>query len=1412
MMVLRNRSAWILGCAAALLAGSSLMASEPQAPATDGKAGVAAAPSRLDSRPDNLFWVETGPPTEVTLYADGTTMEVGSEVVWRFMCGSDTAGMTVQDLQNIAAASNAIFNDPANAHLVTPISGGALRGAGLNIVFNADGSVPGSAVTALEVAAQYIEGLFADPITVTINVSFANLGGGVIGSTGSSYPTAPSWATVRAGMISDKDSDDIIQDWLPTGSTIPVRYDASSAAVTNENRVFFTRANHKATIGGSSGSDAGMTFNSTANWDYDPSNGLSGLDFIGVIVHEVGHAMGFTSGVDFRTADIEAIDIFRFARLDGAGTDWNPDTYEEFQTTARSADFNNPNDDANSDLIVAEHRMSDGSPWQASHFREESPSIYIMDPCVCSTGETFYPNFFTDVDIQMFDAIGWDYAATTCGDGIVDPGEECDPPNGSTCDANCQDFVPLTMTLPSGVPSVIAPSVATPIDVTINPGDDSIVFGSALIYYRLNGGAFTATTLAHNGGTSYTGTLPAADCGDTPEFYFSVQGAQAGVVTLPAGAPGSFYSAIVGSGGSFHDNFNTNLGWTVNNAGATDGGWERAIPVNDANWAYDPAADSDGSGYCYVTDNAAGNSDVDNGQVILISPTLAFLNAGDATIEYDYYLNLTMTGGDDYLLVEISNTDGAGNWVEIARHVANNGLNWTHHVIDQAALTTAGVVKTSAMKVRFIALDGGTQSIVESGVDAFRAQAVTCVGPDLDPPSPNPMTFAVPPTGQSVSSVDMTATTATDTNGPVEYYFDAAPEGPFADDSGWQASTTYLDTGLITNNPYSYRVKARDSIGNETAYSDFVAGCTAIETPTTALEFYDIQPTSIRMYTDDIFTDLMFDQSGLYFDSSTAGGDGGINQWIQDIEDQATGLSPNTNYTFRAKARNKFANETPYGATASITTAANVPGAPSLSGAACGTMNVAVSNTNGNPAATVYAIQCSATSPNHAAWLNRYVDASGNPSVAAVFRTTAQWGTTAINGLNGSTNYTFRVKARNLDGLETAFGATASLSTTACESCSDGVLNQNEVRIDCGGVCAPCECTSDAACSDGSVCTGSETCNTFGQCVAGTPLTCNDGSLCTTDSCHPVNGCTFTAITCDDSSACTTDSCNAGTGCVFEPIVCDDSSLCTTDSCHPVNGCTFAPITCDDSSACTTDSCDAGLGCVFDSITCNDGDACTIDACDDVTGCTFEPVDCDDLDPCTIDSCSGGVCENEPLDCDDNDACTDDSCVGGACVNDPIVCNDSNDCTIDSCDSQTGCVFTPFPCDTGACCSGGSCTETEPEACVGFVCNVFDHQPVTFVGCYGDTDGNGVVNAADRGFVSANVGQTDSILVCINDLDGNGVVNAADRGFVSANIGSCSTLPDFQNGSGLNGGVPDTRFGAPVFQGLGTTCAETTCP
>jgi hypothetical protein len=130
----------------------------------------------------------------------------------------------------------------------------------------------------------------------------------------------------------------------------------------------------------------------------------------------------------------------------------------------------------------------------------------------------------------------------------------------------------------------------------------------------------------------------------------------------------------------------------------------------------------------------------------------------------------------------------------------------------------------------------------------------------------------------------------------------------------------------------------------------------------------------------------------------------------------------------------------------------------------------------------------------------------------------------------------------------------------------------------------------------------------------------------------------------------------------------------------------------------------------------------------------------------------------------------------------------------------------------GACCrEHGRCAIETEAACVRFVCDVAALLPPSFEGCYGDADGNSVVNSGDRGFISANQGQTHPQLLCQFDMDGNGVINAGDRGFISAAAGLCEPLPDWMNGSGLNHGVPDPRFSA-TYGGDGTTCETVACP
>jgi hypothetical protein len=353
--------------------------------------------------PRPLFVIIDGPIKPAELHADGQIIKTEWQSVWRPICNSDASALTAEQLRAIADAHRQAFSAGApSGHRL--IDSGGVAG-GFNIVFDLDGSVPGAADAAFSAAEAYLEGLFNDGVTVTINIIFDALPVGVLGGTGSEY-TNISWNSSRNALESDMDSSDNIQDYLPSGSKIPVRYNGNSDSIINENRVFWTLANFRAAVGSVSGSAGDIVFNSDFNWDYEPANGVMGYSFQDVLVHETGHVLGFSSGADYRTKDMDALDIFRFQRSGGAH-DYNPDTYSEFKVRPRLVDYNKPNDDHICDVISHEHRMSDGSPYQASHFREQGDNIGLMDPAI-SGGETFYNTFFSSADLRMFDAIGYD--------------------------------------------------------------------------------------------------------------------------------------------------------------------------------------------------------------------------------------------------------------------------------------------------------------------------------------------------------------------------------------------------------------------------------------------------------------------------------------------------------------------------------------------------------------------------------------------------------------------------------------------------------------------------------------------------------------------------------------------------------------------------------------------------------------------------------------------------------------------------------------------------------------------------------------------------------------------------------------------------------------------------------------------
>jgi len=255
----------------------------------------------------------------------------------------------------------------------------------------------------------------------------------------------------------------------------------------------------------------------------------------------------------------------------------------------------------------------------------------------------------------------------------------------------------------------------------------AFVPGTATLHYSYDGGPFVAQPLLAGPNGLFSGSFPTAACGGSVRYYLSIESSVCGVLTQPPGAPSTSYSApAVGfEFGLRSEDFEQDTGWSTSTLLAFAGAWERGVPVNDPLWGFDPLADFDGSGQCWLTQNTTGNSDVDGGSVVLTSPPLDLLG-GAAVLRYAYFLFLTVEDGSDGLRVEASDSGANGPWRTVALHTTSGGTSWRTHEVRAADLASAGVAATNNLRVRFVAFDGALGTVVEAGVDAFRVVRSTC--------------------------------------------------------------------------------------------------------------------------------------------------------------------------------------------------------------------------------------------------------------------------------------------------------------------------------------------------------------------------------------------------------------------------------------------------------------------------------------------------------------------------------------------------------------------------------------------------------------------------------------------------------------------------------------------------------------
>lgn len=279
-------------------------------------------------------------------------------------------------------------------------------------------------------------------------------------------------------------------------------------------------------------------------------------------------------------------------------------------------------------------------------------------------------------------------------------------------------------------PETLTPGQATSIDVTVA---GSIVGGSANLHVRYDGGLFLAIPMTDNGSGLYRAVLPPPVCGATPEYYFSVENVACGTLTLPANAPAETFGAAVGTATTVAvDEFESDSGWSGGVAGdtATTGAWTRVDPIGtDAQPENDHTA-APGTD-CWVTGQGSpggslGENDVDGGFTTLESPSYDLSSAVDPMISYwRWYSNDTGASPNaDVLVIDVS-PDGGASWVNVET-VGPAGADTTGGWIASGLRVRDFITPTAQIRLRVVASDLGSGSLVEAALDDFAILDVTC--------------------------------------------------------------------------------------------------------------------------------------------------------------------------------------------------------------------------------------------------------------------------------------------------------------------------------------------------------------------------------------------------------------------------------------------------------------------------------------------------------------------------------------------------------------------------------------------------------------------------------------------------------------------------------------------------------------
>jgi hypothetical protein len=254
------------------------------------------------------------------------------------------------------------------------------------------------------------------------------------------------------------------------------------------------------------------------------------------------------------------------------------------------------------------------------------------------------------------------------------------------------------------------------------------------------------------------------------------------------------------------------------------------------------------------------------------------------------------------------------------------------------------------------------------------------------------------------------------------------PDGTFGDNPAWQAGVSWDQTDIEAEvaTRYAIRAKARNLDGIETAYSltskittyPYPAGMPTLSNITSSSVDVEINPNGNPEHVEYAIqntVDYLFAQADGSLDETP--------HW-QTFEDwdviTLVGLLPDDYVGFRVYSRSDEELIVTSDQIAYTYTLANIPDAPTVEATSSTSITLTI-NPNENPTTVRYAI--------YESNMEKYLGYSSQFSDDPVWFSIEFGAEFGIEFLLPSTEYTFKVKARNSDLVETDFGPEASVTT-----------------------------------------------------------------------------------------------------------------------------------------------------------------------------------------------------------------------------------------------------------------------------------------------------------------------------------------------------------------------------------------------